>query len=127
MDYFFYQGEPREAASSWFDEIIPAKSDFVPYFEQAFKKNNAIQSGRKNVKMRMVGMLRKMAEARGRVVRNEKSTRHMLRERLRRQSQKEGYAALHALLPTGTKVRVLYQIILVLIFKHSVHFEIFWC
>lgn len=101
MDYFFYQGNTREATSYWFIEI-PPRSDFIPYIENLGLMKNVIRIGRKNVKIRLVEMLKKIAEARA--LRNDRSTRNMMKERLRRQSHKDGYEALHALLPVGTKV-----------------------
>ncbi|CAN8267696.1 unnamed protein product [Cochlearia groenlandica] len=58
-----------------------------------------------NVKIRMVNLLRKNWEEKKNAVAPEKerSRRHMMKERSRREKQKQSYLALHSLLPTATK------------------------
>uniref|UniRef100_A0A7N0USI4 BHLH domain-containing protein n=1 Tax=Kalanchoe fedtschenkoi TaxID=63787 RepID=A0A7N0USI4_KALFE len=106
MESFFYQGRPGEATSSW--AWLPQKpSDFVPYSEQGAGCLN-VDSGEgmrsKNVKKRVVEMLRKKwLEPTVLQKHKERSFRRMVNERLRRQSHREGYTGLHAILPIGTK------------------------
>ncbi|CAM8915051.1 unnamed protein product [Rhodiola kirilowii] len=105
MESFFYQDQPP-ASSSWFDDsfsLVGKPSDFVPFSEQEWVKVDG--SEEKNVKRRMVEMLRgrwkKSEEAT--VAEKERRLKHMVKEMLRRRSHKEGFTSLRAILPTRTK------------------------
>nr|BAH57060.1 AT5G43650 [Arabidopsis thaliana] len=62
----------------------------------------------------MVNLLRKNWEEKKNTVAPEKerSRRHMLKERTRREKQKQSYLALHSLLPFATKIQCLKRFII---------------
>ncbi|KAJ9700559.1 hypothetical protein PVL29_006051 [Vitis rotundifolia] len=115
MDHFFDYGSQHEMF--WFEyppmnsnpptqEFHSENSAFAPYRSQPIPGDGGVGgSNRRNMNRRMMELLRGNWSAiryagqpdRGR------SYRHMLRERARRENQKQSYLALHSLLPHGTK------------------------
>lgn len=108
MEHFFaYRSQP---VFSWLEEEVPAKpSAFVSYTQHdapAFVGND--MSTHVNIKKRIREFLIKSMSTTNQEIHdyleNERSRRHMLSERMRREKQKHNYMRLHSLLPSGTKV-----------------------
>ncbi|RVW55445.1 Transcription factor bHLH92 [Vitis vinifera] len=115
MDYFFDYGHQHEMF--WFEyppmnsnpptqEFHSENSAFAPYRSQPIPGDGGVGgSNRRNMNSRMMELLRGNWSA----IRNSgesdrgRSYRHMMRERARRENQKQSYLALHSLLPHGTK------------------------
>ena len=116
MDHFFDYGHQHEMF--WFEyppmnsnpptqEFHSENSAFAPYRSQPIPGDGGVGgSNRRNMNSRMMELLRGNWSA----IRNSgesdrgRSYRHMMRERARRENQKQSYLALHSLLPHGTKV-----------------------
>ncbi|XP_042486698.1 transcription factor BHLH148 isoform X2 [Macadamia integrifolia] len=115
MDPFF----PDELQNPllWFSPSPPPppqpqlnQSTFVRYTrptEGLRSEQNSISNPRnqRNIHKRMIELLRAIATAKNenRELENERSYRHMMNERLRREKQKQSYAALRSMLPPQTK------------------------
>ncbi|XP_034685156.1 transcription factor bHLH92 isoform X2 [Vitis riparia] len=115
MDHFFDYGHQHEMF--WFEyppmnsnpptqEFHSENSAFAPYRSQPIPGDGGVGgSNRRNMNSRMMELLRGNWSA----IRNSgesdrgRSYRHMMRERARRENQKQSYLALHSLLPHGTK------------------------
>ncbi|CAL9242158.1 unnamed protein product [Arabidopsis halleri] len=86
---------------------VPNRSAFRSYVKgtEHMLMSPGITSSKVNVKKRMVNLLRKNWEEKKNAVAPEKERcrRHMLKERTRREKQKQNYLALHSLLPFATK------------------------
>ncbi|PIA45214.1 hypothetical protein AQUCO_01700627v1 [Aquilegia coerulea] len=84
------------------------RSAFVPYTKPTvpFKLANLIK-GRQNMNKRMIEFLRTLprnnTSCEHLEFEKERNYRHMVKERLRRNKQKQTYVALHSMLPPGTK------------------------
>ncbi|XP_010442004.1 PREDICTED: transcription factor bHLH92 [Camelina sativa] len=116
MDDFFLDTVCQEEDNLWdliADDIsvyddksvssVPNRSAFRPYVKGT--EPLLMSSSKVNVKKRMVNLLRKNWEEKRNAVAPEKERcrRHMLKERTRREKQKQSYLALHSLLPYATK------------------------
>lgn len=96
----------------WYDEPIPLPkaSDFVRFEDTStFRRESSNNS--MNMNKRVIEFLRMSSGARKigshwntAEQEKERSFRHMMSERMRREKQKQSYVALHSLLPLGTKV-----------------------
>lgn len=87
---------------------VPNRSAFRSYVRND-EQRMVSSSSLVNVKRRMVNLLRKNWEEKKTlaVPGNERCRRHMMKERTRREKQKQSYLALHSLLPLPTKVQTL--------------------
>ncbi|XP_004288441.1 PREDICTED: transcription factor bHLH92 [Fragaria vesca subsp. vesca] len=103
-DFLCYENPP----------VLMNPSAFVPYSDQRAprlgNKPPYPGSNSMNVSKRMVQFLRNSCpsstaktDAGEKEHGKEKGFRHMINERMRREKQKQGYFALHSLLPNGTK------------------------
>lgn len=83
---------------------VPNRSAFRSYVRD--NEQRMVSSSSVNVKRRMVNLLRKNWEGKKIVAvpEKERCRQHMMKERTRREKQKQSYLALHSLLPFGTKV-----------------------
>ncbi|KAL1199692.1 Transcription factor bHLH92 [Cardamine amara subsp. amara] len=121
MDNFFLDSVYQEEDNFW-DLIVGVVSGdvageksvsvqntsaFRPYMKDTGKRmiSPEISSSPMNLKKRMVNLLRKNWEEQKNAVAPEKerSRRHMMKERARREKQKHSYLALQSLLPFATK------------------------
>lgn len=119
MDVFFPQEQSGDIF--WYSESLPEEkiSAFLPYTNMPrneFGQENACNhyNGPYNMKKRMIEFLRNSSSSItvGKIsgqkeveeYEKERSFRHMMSERMRREKQKNGYLALHSMLPIGTKV-----------------------
>ncbi|KAJ4901752.1 Transcription factor bHLH92 [Raphanus sativus] len=82
---------------------VPNRSAFRSYVRD--NEQRMVSSSSVNVKRRMVNLLRKNWEGKKIVAvpEKERCRQHMMKERTRREKQKQSYLALHSLLPFGTK------------------------
>ncbi|KAL0889096.1 hypothetical protein Bca101_013079 [Brassica carinata] len=83
---------------------VPNRSAFRSYVRDD-EQRMVSSSSTVNVKRRMVNLLKKNWEEKKTVAVpvNERCRRHMMKERTRREKQKQSYLALHSLLPLPTK------------------------
>ncbi|GMI72003.1 hypothetical protein like AT5G43650 [Hibiscus trionum] len=95
----------------WY-ETATAPSAFVPYSAVDLGLETSVVSGCKdggscgNLNKRVIGLLKKSwaaAAVEAKDDERERSFRHMMNERMRREKQKSSYLALHSMLPHGTK------------------------
>lgn len=117
MDNFFLDSVCQEEDNFWdliADDIsgyddksvsVPNKSAFRSYVKGT-EQMVMSSSSKVNMNKRMVNLLRKNWEEKKKAVAPEKERcrRHMMKERTRREKQKQSYLALHSLLPLPTKV-----------------------
>ncbi|KAF9619115.1 hypothetical protein IFM89_005129 [Coptis chinensis] len=105
MDSFLL--EELENEIFWPEPIPVVQSSFVPYAKPigGFHSKSSVKG--KSISKRMIEFLRahptKRTEERQEDD-NDRSYRHMINERLRREKQKQTYDSLHSLLPRGTKI-----------------------
>lgn len=120
MEHFFaYHSQP---VFSWLEEEVPANSSaFVSYTQHGLNEAPAFVGSNVNIKKRMREFLIKSMSTTNQEMHDysekERSRRHMLSERMRRETQKHNYMRLHSLLPSGTKVCVsllLYTVMIIL-------------
>lgn len=109
MDMFF----PHDLQGDffWHDVYVDppvSESAFAAYAEKPRIGFGSGSSGGVNVNKRMIDFLRRSWHPRIETTEEpekERCFRHMMNERLRRETQKQSYMALHSMLPFGTKVR----------------------
>ncbi|KAF5199766.1 Transcription factor bhlh [Thalictrum thalictroides] len=105
MDCFY---QDTEILWSSAEPFVVVPSAFVPYTKstEPFKLANSSKGGQ-NMNKRMIEFLRTLPRcydtSHEHLQVKERSYRHMIKERLRRFNQKQTYAALHSMLPPGTK------------------------
>uniref|UniRef100_A0A1J3IWW6 Transcription factor bHLH92 n=1 Tax=Noccaea caerulescens TaxID=107243 RepID=A0A1J3IWW6_NOCCA len=119
MNYFFQDYVCQEDENKFWDLIagnvsgdgdgdntvsVLNRSAFRSYVMDT-EQRMMLSSSTVNVKRRMVNLLRKNWEEKKNAAAPEKerSRRHMMKERTRREKQKQSYLALHSLLPSATK------------------------
>ncbi|KAJ8768469.1 hypothetical protein K2173_021622 [Erythroxylum novogranatense] len=110
MDYFFQDGSQDDHDLLW-PEIFPLQYQrcFMPYTSRPIceirvdKADKSPCSG--NINKRMIEFMRRRFPVRFEAEESEskRCVRHMICERKRREREKEGYSALHSVLPPGTK------------------------
>ncbi|XP_059315634.1 transcription factor bHLH92-like [Lycium ferocissimum] len=100
---------------SWFDNdeanFVVNQSAFVSFREQpiegfgVFGYESNVSTNYQNMNKRMMEFLKKNWSPKNGEMKmeREKGHKHMIKERIRRQEQKQNYSALHKLLPMGTK------------------------
>lgn len=115
MEYFFED-------NFWYNcnyEAVPvSQSAFQPYYDgqgsgsEFGSDNSSNGSGSQNLNRRMIDFVRRSwsASTETKETEDDRSRRHMINERMRREKEKLNYLALHSLLPPGTKVLILTQI-----------------
>ncbi|XP_060181467.1 transcription factor bHLH92-like [Lycium barbarum] len=101
---------------SWFDNdeanFMVNQSAFVSFREQpiegfgVFGYESNVSTNYQNMNKRMMEFLKKNWSPKNGEMKmeREKGHKHMIKERIRRQEQKQSYLALHKLLPMGSKV-----------------------
>ncbi|KAK4425559.1 hypothetical protein Salat_1749900 [Sesamum alatum] len=105
MDEFF-QLYNSPGSISWFETaLLVDQSAFVRYTDQPFEGNGS--NHRINVNKRMIEFLKRsrVAPVLIEIIEPEEDRihKHRMEERMRREKHKQGYLALHKLLPLGTK------------------------
>ncbi|XP_059315568.1 transcription factor bHLH92-like [Lycium ferocissimum] len=100
---------------SWFDNdeanFVVNQSAFVSFREQpiegfgVFGYGSNVSANHQNMNKRMMEFLKKNCSPKNGEMKmeREKGQKHMIKERIRREKQKQSYLALHKLLPMGTK------------------------
>lgn len=112
MDEFFKFPFHGQGDIFWLDyEALPVnQSAFVPYPNRSrgefVSQNTGNGSNCGNANKKMIQFLRKIQPAKMESPEHdsERSHRHMINERMRREREKQNYLALHSMLPLGTKV-----------------------
>ncbi|KAJ0262598.1 Transcription factor bHLH92 [Hirschfeldia incana] len=121
MDFFSLDSVFQEEGEKFWDMIagdvscngdgdktvsVPNRSAFRSYVRDNEQMMVSSSSSTVNVKRRMLDLLRKNWEEKKIVAvvpEKERCRRHMMKERTRREKQKQSYLALHSLLPLATK------------------------
>ena len=107
----FFPQEFQDDLTFLYESLPVNQSAFVPYSNiprsEIGQQNHCIGLNAMNVNRRMVEFMRKSWP--GRVgnsaeLDKERSYRHMMSERTRREKQKQSYTALQSMLPMGNKV-----------------------
>ncbi|XP_059630411.1 transcription factor bHLH92 [Cornus florida] len=106
MDQFFKYDTQDEIF--WMEAAFPAnRSAFVRYTDRPIAaKSMSTGLNNRNLIKRMIDLLIRRSRTpliKGKEHDTERSCRHMINERMRREKQKQSYLALHSVLPPGTK------------------------
>ncbi|KAF3456865.1 hypothetical protein FNV43_RR01519 [Rhamnella rubrinervis] len=107
----FFPQEVEDNMTFLYESLLPVnQSAFVDYSNrprnEGGRENHCIRLSAMNMNKRMIEFLRRSWPGRvgnGLELEKEKCYRHMMSERMRREKEKQGFSALHAMLPMGTK------------------------
>ncbi|KAL7105393.1 hypothetical protein ACP275_07G041700 [Erythranthe tilingii] len=102
----FFQLYPSRTSISWFEDppMVNIQSDFHAYTEKPFK---GLSHNHRNFNKRMIEFLKKThLPPAGEIERyrvKDRSHKHKISERMRREKLNQNYLAIHKFLPLGTK------------------------